>query len=47
MLFWLMNLGFAGGGSAPAADTFFENKNQIEDGMKTVTAAGMGGVLVE
>jgi len=46
MLMWLMNLGFAGGG-AVATDTFFEYKNQIEAGMKTVTAAGMGGVLVE
>lgn len=27
--------------------TFFENKYAIEDGMKTITAAGIGGVLIE
>ncbi len=36
-------------GAAPVAgaDVFFENRHAIELGMKPVTAAGMGGVLIE
>lgn len=28
-------------------DVFFEDRHSIEQGMKPLTAAGMGGVLVE
>lgn len=32
---------------AVGADVFFENRHAIELGMKPITAAGMGGVLIE
>ena len=35
------------GRAGVASDVFHDYKNQIEGGMKTITAAGMGGVLVE
>lgn len=37
------------GGSPAAAssDVFFENRHGIEHGLKPLTAAGMGGVLIE
>ncbi len=33
--------------TSPTVDVFFENRHPIEHGMKPLTAAGMGGVLVE
>lgn len=34
-------------GTPGGGDTFFENKNPIEQGMKPWTAAGIGGALIE
>jgi hypothetical protein len=40
---------FVDGPWVPAGpgDVFFENKNPIEQGMKPLTASGLGGVLIE